>query len=93
MIHIVLGTDPSLNFYLDLNLELRFECINNQGAPDSTAMFEFYNSSRDLVARENTDSNRDSLSYSITEDFIIRCIVEGQHSEDYMFAGKVTMSY
>ena len=90
--HIVLGT-PILDFYLrskdDPNV-VRFECINNDGEPDPSARFEFRNSTRDLIAQRDTDASQSFLTYTITKDSIIRCILGEEHSNDFMFAGKVT---
>ena len=94
MIHMVVGT-PTLNFNLHSNDDpnvVRFECINNEGEPDPTAKFEFRNSTRDLIAQRGTDASRSYLTYTITKDSIIRCIVGEEHSNELMFAGKVTMS-
>ena len=93
MIHIVVGI-PTLDFYLpsieDANV-VRFECINDHGEPDPTARFEFYNSTGALITRQ--DANQSYLTYTITEDAIIRCIVGQERSQDFMFAGKVSILY
>ena len=85
----VLGT-PILDFSLpsqETPNVFRFECINN-GEPDSSARFEVYNSTGDLITEQFTDANQDFSTYRIVQDSIIRCIVEEQLSEDIMFAGK-----
>ena len=90
MIHMVLGT-PTLDFHLRSKFDLivvRFECINNDGEPDSTARFEFRNSTRDLIAQRGTDASQNFLTYNINEDSIIRCIVGEEHSNEFIFAGK-----
>ena len=33
------------------------------------------------------------LTYNITEDSVIQCIIGEEHSNDFIFTGKVTMSY
>ena len=94
MIHMAVGT-PTLNFNLRSNDDpnvVRFECINNDGAPDPSARFEFRNSTRDLIAQRDTDASQSYLTYTITKDSIIRCIVGEEQSNELMFAGKVTMS-
>ena len=95
MIHIMVSGTPTLDFFLPSNEPpnvIRFECINSNGVPDPTARFEFYNSTRDLITRQDTDINQVYLTYTITEDSIIRCIVGEQHSEDFMFAGKLIIA-
>ena len=94
MIHMVLGP-PTLDFYITSNddpIVVRFECINNDGELDPSARFEFRNSTRDLIAQRGTDASQSYLTYTITEDSIIRCIVGEEFSNEFMFAGKATMS-
>ena len=94
MIHMVLGT-PTLDFYLrskNYPNVVRFECINNN-VPDPCARFEFRNSTGDLIAQRGTDAGQSYLTYNITEDSVIRCIIGEEQSNESMFAGKVTMSY
>ena len=58
MIHMTVGT-PILNFNLCSNDDpnvVRFECINNDDAPDPSARFEFRNSTRDLIAQRGTEA-------------------------------------
>ena len=93
MIHMVLGI-PTLDFYLHSKKfpnVVRFECINNDGEPDPTARFEFRNSTRNLIAQRGTDTSQSYLTYNITEDAVIRCIVGEEHSNYFIFTGKVTM--
>ena len=95
MIHMVLGT-PILDFYLNSKKfpnVIRFECINNYGVPDHTARFEFRNSTGDLIVQRGTDTSRSFLTYTITEDSVIRCRIGEEYSNDLNFTGKVTMRY
>ena len=92
MIHMILGI-PTLDFFLRSSEPpsiVRFECINNRGEPAPTARFEFYNGTRDLIAQRGTDVSESFLTYNITEDSIIRCIIEEEYSEELMFAGKAS---
>ena len=92
MIHMILGI-PTLDFFLrssEAPSIVRFECINNRGEPAPTARFEFYNGTRDLIAQRGTDVSQSFLTYNITEDSIIRCIIEEEYSEELMFAGKAS---
>ena len=83
---------PTLDYYLpsreDLNL-LRLECLNT-GQIDRNARFKFYNSMNVLFKERLTDENLNYLTYNITEDFevLIRCVIDGVHSEAIWFVGK-----
>ena len=90
-IHIVLAI-PVLDYYLPLSSDhnvLRLECTNSR--VHSTAIFKIYNSTDQLIRERITDSDRDYLTYNITEDFevLIRCMIPGgETSAASLFVGK-----